>query len=71
LFSFTKDDSINTKETQKVQYVNKTTNISQNGTSELRFNYDSDNRLTSNETDSYIKTYTYSNNRIVKIESTP
>lgn len=53
-----------------ISYVDKITNISQNGSTELRFTYDGDNNLIKNETDSYVRDYTYVSNKITKIVST-
>ncbi|MFY7670995.1 hypothetical protein ACOSP6_07870 [Tenacibaculum sp. MEBiC06402] len=54
----------------KELYVSKIVNTSANGSSELRFTYDSKNRLIKNETDAYYREFIYnSNNKVVTIKS--
>ena len=65
------DDSGNGEnETIQISFVDKIVNISQNGSTELRFIYNAENNLIKTETDTYERDFTYSGDRITKIVST-
>ncbi|CAM1346950.1 hypothetical protein [Tenacibaculum crassostreae] len=67
--SCSSDDSEPTQSNKKL-YVTKITNISSRSTTELNFTYDSKNRLTKNETETYYREFIYdANDRIKQIKS--
>ena len=69
LVSCSKNEELVSTNEEKNYYVSKVTNITAQGTTDLVFSYDSNNNVIKNETDTYYRTFSYSNNSITQIKS--